>query len=152
MGSIVSVLICSLCWPLFIFSTGLFTIAGCPSVIAYLWWLFPLFASALSTYYHSFSYSLWFMALRVFWAVMYDKAISAELISCFPCMHIMHLLLETFETAGSSLCISLFLLDTVSVQRKEGSRKLNLNYLGFRKPNNIPKMAAEFPSPLVPPT
>lgn len=116
-----------------------------------IWLLFPLFANALSTYYHWFSYSLWFVALRVFWAAMCDEAISAEFISCFPCMHIMHLLLETFETAGSLLCISLFLLDTVSVQRKEGSRKLNLNCLGFRKHNGIPKIEEHFPSPLLPP-
>lgn len=90
------------------------------------------------------------MALKVFWAVMYDKA--AEFISCFPCIHIMHLLLETFETAGSLLCILLFLLDTVSVQRKEGSRKLNLTCLGFRKQNSVPKIAAHFPSSLLLPT
>lgn len=37
MQSIISVLICSLCWPLFIFSTGVFTITGRPSVIACLY-------------------------------------------------------------------------------------------------------------------
>lgn len=107
-----------------------------------IWWLFLLFASALSTYYGWYSYLLWFVALRVFWAVTYDEA--AEFISCFPCIHIMHLLLETFETAGCLLCISLFLLDAVSAQRKEGSKKLNLNCLGFRKQNSVPKIAAHF--------
>lgn len=81
---------------------------------------------------------------------MYDEATSGEFISCFTYIHIMHLLLETFETAGSLLCISLFLLDTSSVQRKEGSRKLNLNCLGFRKQNSVPKITAHFPSPLLP--
>lgn len=64
----------------------------------------------------------------------------------------MHFLLEAFETAGSLLCISLLLLDTVSVERKEGSRKLNLNCLGFRKQNSVPKIAAHFPYPVLSPT
>lgn len=83
---------------------------------------------------------------------MYDEAISGQFTSCFTCIHITHLLLETFETAGSLLCISLFLLDAASVQRKERSKKQNLNCFGFRKQNSFPKIAAHFPSPLLPHT